>query len=246
MKALNRAIARTTGDITKLCAFHIDQLGTQGCAVKQTPETLKQLEQHLAALLEMERKQLELSGMKEATLTGDGTGEALPGILVHGGGVRACHGTSYVVGGMGGGGGGSGNSGTMISGTNGRGAGAGTGSTIAFSTPQEKNGSLLDSFIANGMMEQDGFREHAVPPAPDVINMNDPANWLPGDRLLRKIVHGNFPHFTSGREYTVTSNGPDVLKIMGNAGVEVSYPHKPFCEPASNFFTWLRHGEAQQ
>lgn len=242
MKALNRAIARTTGDITKLCAFHIDQLGTQGCAVKQTPETLKQLEQHLAALLEMERKQLELSGMKEATLTGDGTGQALPGVLahgvgvlVHGGGVRACPGTAYVVGGMGGSG--AGNSGARAGGSR---------STIAFSTPQEKNGSLLDSFIANGMMEQDGFREQPAPPAPDVINMTNPANWLPGDTLLRKSVHGNFPHFTSGKQYTVTSNGPDVLTIMGNNGVEVTYPHKPFCEPASNFFTWLRHGEAQQ
>lgn len=86
--------------------------------------------------------------------------------------------------------------------------------------------------------------EQPVPPAPDVINMANPANWLPGDKLLRKYVHGNFPHFTSGREYTVTSNGPDVLTIMGNDGVEVTYPHKPFCEPASNFFTWLRHGDA--
>lgn len=71
MKALNRAIGRTVSQLARY--------GAEGCH----PPMLMALENHLDALLTMERKQLEVAGMKFATLTSDGTGEAMTGLAKH-------------------------------------------------------------------------------------------------------------------------------------------------------------------
>lgn len=234
MKSLNRAIGRT---VSQLARFGGDEYH---------PLMKHALVQHLSFLLAMERTQLELSGMKETTLTGDGTGQALPELAqylhtqLHPGSTRAMD--DWTPG--------------MVDRFNrmepeqlrpSQSATEGDPDKLAEQRviTHYKTG-VLSAFDTSLQQPPSAASEQPVPPAPDVINMANPANWLPGDTLLRKTVHGNFPHFTSGKQYTVTSNGPDVLTIMGNNGVEVTYPHKPFCEPASNFFTWLRHGEAQQ
>lgn len=83
--------------------------------------------------------------------------------------------------------------------------------------------------------------ERPVPPAPDVIDMTDPRNWQTGDVLLRS--DRVFPHFKPGEECTVTYKSGAQIWIAGSAGVNVVYQHG-IGEPASNFFTWLRHGDA--
>lgn len=215
MKALNRAISRTVSQINRITTPD-----------EYYPPLLDKLRQHLDDLLAMERKQLEVDGMKFATLTGDGMGQAIPGVLVHGGGVRACPGTAYVVGGMGGSS--AGNSGARAGGSR---------STIAFSTPQEKNGSLLDSFIANGMMEQDGFREQPAkmsvqewaqkamtiaprdagaaseqpePPQPSL-------QWKVGD-FLERVSAGN-KQWTVGKLYEIQTIDAGGFQLVGDDGL---------------------------
>lgn len=61
MKALNRAIARTVSQIARHAG--------EGCHVPM----IMALENHLDALLGMERKRLEMAGMEFATLAGGGT-----------------------------------------------------------------------------------------------------------------------------------------------------------------------------
>lgn len=78
-------------------------------------------------------------------------------------------------------------------------------------------------------------------PAPDVIDMTDPRNWQKGDVLLRS--DRVFPHFKPGEECIVTYSSDTQIWVAGSAGVDVVYTHG-VGEPASNFFTWLRHGDA--
>lgn len=78
-------------------------------------------------------------------------------------------------------------------------------------------------------------------PAPDVINMADPRNWQKGDVIVRGFRR--FPYFVPGEECTVTYSDEKSITIVGRSGVEVVYSHG-IGEPAANFFTWLRHGDA--
>lgn len=85
--------------------------------------------------------------------------------------------------------------------------------------------------------------EQPEPPAPDVINMKNPRNWQAGDVLKRKQFPKS-PNFTAYREYTVAENDGRYVRITGNDGTPVSYPLDMIqSEPASDFFTWLRHGD---
>lgn len=125
MKALNRAIGRTVSQLAR----H----GAEGCH----PPMLMALENHLDALLTMERKQLEQAGISIArvgdkevvNITSTGCGGRADGKAVADWILRELERTKAPEG------------------------------VVAFSTPQEKNGSLFDRFVANGMMEQDAFRD---------------------------------------------------------------------------------------
>lgn len=236
MKALNRAIARTVSQLGRY--------GREGCH----PPMLFALEQHLDALLTMERKQLQVAGMKFATLTGDGTGEALPVINITNTGcadgkaveahvLRELERTKAPEG------------------------------MVAFSTPQEKNGTLLAGFMDEAPLSVPPVRwyqtgvhgigdlglqwtpsaasEQPVPPAPDVIDMTDPRNWQVGDIVMRTCA--STASFLQYENCTVTENDENTVRIANSQdGRSVTYPHGTQYDGAEHYFKWLRHGEAQQ
>lgn len=161
MKALNRAIGRTVSQLARY--------GREGCH----PPMLMSLENHLDALLTMERKQLEVAGISIArvgdksvvNITSTGCSGRADGKAVADWILRKLERNQAPEG------------------------------MVAFSTPQEKNGSLLDRFVASGMMEQDAFREQSVPVGPGLhIDVGD---------VLTRTSGGQFGRWTFGADYKV-------------------------------------------
>lgn len=274
MKALNRAIARTVSQLGRY--------GREGCH----PPMLFALEKHLDALLALELKQAETAGMKFATLTGDGTGEALrtmgwtPGKLAVFNSLEPehWHAPSLITGGR-------------LPGK--------SGVDKLLRTPVEKwTSDQLAWFKANVLLSvaereklearweaantqaktapvegtskphdkpvqwyQSGVHgigdpglqwtpsaasEQPVPtpPAPDVIDMTNPANWQEGDVLLR--TGADWANFENGNEYLVmkVDHSREQLYVGNHEMPWTGYTFDLL--KGEDLFQWLRHGEAQQ
>lgn len=87
--------------------------------------------------------------------------------------------------------------------------------------------------------------EKPVPPAPDVIDMTDPRNWQVGDVIRRTAPTMSDHYFTAGAEYPVVGKNENCVQVANNNGYATSFPFSQVgYRSASNFFTWLRHGDA--
>lgn len=82
-------------------------------------------------------------------------------------------------------------------------------------------------------------------PAPDAIDMTDPRNWQVGDVLMCSVGNALLG-FNHGDECTVTHKYNTHVVVRRDAGTAVAFQHDSCDRASALFFTWLRHGEAQQ
>lgn len=234
MKALNRAIARTVSQLGRY--------GREGCH----PPMLMALESHLDALLALELKQVEVAGMKFASVPGDGPTIKVmvppvkwtPEMVAAFNGMKPEHWHAP----------------SLI--TGGRLPGKGVLNKLLHTPVEKWTSDQLKWFkakvpLSNAEMDELDARWKAVnaqaeppQPAPDAIDMADPRNWQVGDTVERGPNGSAF--FRPHEECTVAENDDKTVRIKGNSGIGVNYPHRTVLDGAEHFFTWLRHGEAQQ
>ncbi len=166
MKSLNRAIARTVSQIARYAG--------DGCRVPM----IMALENHLDALLTMERKMME------------------------GGDLPAWTWTPQTV---------------------------------------DRFNSADGKAVADWMRELERVKapiQHAnenAQPAPDVIDMTDPANWKVGD----VVVCNDLRMTAYGKEFVIVSVEGAMLRLEDGEGYEFYFVD------AGDHFQWLRHGEVQ-
>lgn len=196
MKAINRAIART---VSQLARYGGDEFH---------PLMKHALVQHLSMLLAMERKQLEQAGMKFATLTGDGTGEALPAININSAGctghVDAKAVAAHLIRGL---------KRSRVS-----------GGIIASSTPQENGRTAWERYLDSGVVSDDlikglglkreGGPEFVVPNVRDCRAAEHPVPVEQGLHIdegdvLTRLSNGQPGVWTFGADYTVMAVAAD-------------------------------------
>jgi len=176
MKALNRAIARTVSQIARHAG--------EGCHVPM----IMALENHLDALLTMERKMLE--GVQELELP------------VPSNSLFAPQDSQYW-------------------------------------TPER-----IAMFNRWENVQPPKNSNENTQPAPDVIDMTDPANWQVGDVVVRTCA--STASFMQYENCTVTENNENAVRITSSqSGCSVTYPHGTEYDGAEHYFQWLRHGEAR-
>lgn len=255
MKALNRAIARTVSQLARY--------GREGGHVPM----LMALENHLDALLTMERKQLEAAGMKFATLTGAGAVDvfasnlsALQQQLAEKATPLQPHAndnaqavtsapqeppslapSQWMAGDR-----------IVFIGRGERGFTYGKAYEIesidalsGLLKIQDDDGNGVESFNRSWIINN--FRNYSQraenqQPAPDAIDMADPRNWQAGDvlRCARDCLR-----WEAGQEGIVTYSDGNFVRIKGHiAGQHVSWPLRADA-PVAEYFTWLRHGNGE-
>lgn len=228
MKSLNRAIARTVSQIARHAG--------EGCYVPM----IMALENHLDTLLTMERKMLE-GGMHEVQCwtpervavfnrwendqplpKSKDNAPPVPAVKLYGG-VRSHPISSYVVGGMGGGAG----SQSLPGGGAGE-AGVGGAGVV----------------VVGGVGIPQPHANDDAQPAPDVVDMTDPANWQVGDVLVR-IAPTFGAEFQQCCEYVVASvsHYNKMVCIYRHDGGTRAYQFDLLRRDKP--FQWLRHGEVQ-